>query len=197
MQTSLNIRDSSRVSRPCRSSGNFVWLGNSAGDFWGVKLWSKDFFRFCLKPQEFYPLLPWVHNGTWCYLHRTILGTVRLQTRSIFDFYFFFFLMFYCMNYNFYSYVHKHRECRLKQQYNGCKSPKGQVKTGPSWTYASYSKNGGKGNTLQVQISKTTSLHVYLTFSLPSLHDYHVKLFYEWHKANSFFFYLSELSYCP
>ena len=52
------------------------------------------------------------------------------------------------MNYNFYSYVHKHRECRLKQQYNDCKSPKGQVKTGPSWTYASYSKNGEKGNTV-------------------------------------------------
>ena len=30
-----------------------------------------------------------------------------------------------------------------KQQYKDCKSPKGQVKTGP-WTHASYSKNGEK-----------------------------------------------------
>ena len=43
--------------------------------------------------------------------------------------------MFYWMNYNFYSSVHKHRECRLNQQYKGCKSPKGQVQTGP-WTHA-------------------------------------------------------------
>ena len=48
------------------------------------------------------------------------------------------------MNYNFYSSVHKHRECQLNQQYKGCKSPKGQVKTGPSWTHVSYSKNGEK-----------------------------------------------------
>ena len=71
----------------------------------------------------------------------------KLYTRSIFDlyfFFFFFFLMFYWMNYNFYSSVHKHRECRLNQQYTGCKSPKGQVKTGSSWTHVSYSKNGEK-----------------------------------------------------
>ena len=68
-----------------------------------------------------------------------------VDLRSIFDLYifFFFFLMFYWMNYNFYSSVHKHRECRLNQQYKGCKSPKGQLQTGP-WTHVSYSKNGEK-----------------------------------------------------
>ena len=69
----------------------------------------------------------------------------KLYTRSIFDlyFFFFFFLMFYWMNYNFYSSVHEHCECPLNQQYKGCKSPKGQVQTGP-WTHSSYSKNGEK-----------------------------------------------------
>ena len=28
----------------------FLWLGNSAWDSWGVKVWSRDVFGFCLKP---------------------------------------------------------------------------------------------------------------------------------------------------
>ena len=58
------------------------------------------------------------------------------------------------MNYNFYFYVHKHHECRLKQQYNDCKSPKGQVKTGPSWTHARYSKNGEKAIQCRLRLGK-------------------------------------------
>ena len=69
--------------------------------------------------------------------------------RSIFIFYFsFFFLMLHCTQLlNLHNYVCKHHECWWKQQYkNHRKSPKGQVKTGPSWTHASYSKNGEKTN---------------------------------------------------
>ena len=71
------------------------------------------------------------------------------------------------MNYNFYSYVHKHRECRLKQQYNGCKSLKGQEKTGPSWTYASYSKNGEKAIQCSFRLAKQ---QVYKCISLFHCH---------------------------
>ena len=67
--------------------------------------------------------------------------------------------MFYWMNYNFYSSVHKHRECRLNQQYKGCKSPKGQVQTGP-WTHASYSKNGEKAIQWRFRLSPFFSLRV-------------------------------------
>ena len=35
----------------------FLWLGNSAWDFWGVKCWSRDFLRFCLKPYGFFRVL--------------------------------------------------------------------------------------------------------------------------------------------
>ena len=69
--------------------------------------------------------------------------------RSIFNFYFsFFFLMLHCTQLlNLHNYVCKHHECWWKQQYKDHrKSPKGQVKTGPSWTHASYSKNGEKTN---------------------------------------------------
>ena len=103
------------------------------------------------------------------------------------------------LRYNFYSYVHKHRECRLKQQYNGCKSPKGQEKTGPSWTYASYSKNGEKAIQCRLRLAKQ---QVYKCISLFHCHHYMTTMwnyfmFYELHKASIFFFYLCELSYCP
>ena len=102
------------------------------------------------------------------------------------------------LRYNFYSYVHKHRECRLKQQYNGCKSPKGQEKTGPSWTYASYSKNGEKAIQCRLRLAK----QVYKCISLFHCHHcmttmWNYFMFYELHKASIFFFYLCELSYCP
>ena len=32
----------------------FLWLGNSGWDSWGVKVWSRDFFGFCLKPLGFF-----------------------------------------------------------------------------------------------------------------------------------------------
>ena len=35
----------------------FLWLGNSAWDFWGVKFWSRDFLGFCLKPYGFFRVL--------------------------------------------------------------------------------------------------------------------------------------------
>ena len=35
----------------------FLWLGNSAWDFLGVKFWSRDFLRFCLKPYGFFRVL--------------------------------------------------------------------------------------------------------------------------------------------
>ena len=103
------------------------------------------------------------------------------------------------LRYNFYSYVHKHRECRLKQQYKGCKSPKGQEKTGPSWTYASYSKNGEKAIQCRLRLAKQ---QVYKCISLFHCHHYMTTMwnyfmFYELHKASIFFFYLCELSYCP
>ena len=69
------------------------------------------------------------------------------------------------------------------------------MKTGP-WTHASYSKNGEKAIQCGFRLAKQQVCTTYLTFSLPSLHDYHMKLFhvlwmtqYEW----IFFFYLSEL----
>ena len=31
----------------------FLWLGNLAWDFLGVKFWYRDFFGFCLKPKGF------------------------------------------------------------------------------------------------------------------------------------------------
>ena len=97
------------------------------------------------------------------------------------------------LRYNFYSYVHKHRECRLKQQYNGCKSPKGQEKTGPSWTYASYSKNGEKAIQCRFRLAKQ---QVYKCISLFHCHHcmttmWNYFMFYELHKASIFFFYLS------
>ena len=35
----------------------FLWLGNWAWDFWGVKFWSRDFLGFCLKPYGFFRVL--------------------------------------------------------------------------------------------------------------------------------------------
>ena len=84
-------------------------------------------------------------------------------------------------NYNLHNYVCKHQECWWKQQYKDCKSPKGQVKTGPSWTHASYSKNGEKTNiqcrfTLGKQ-QVCTCITLFCTlFLLLSLYSYHTKL---------------------
>ena len=35
----------------------FLWLGNSAWDFLGVKFWSREFLGFCLKPYGFFRVL--------------------------------------------------------------------------------------------------------------------------------------------
>ena len=51
------------------------------------------------------------------------------------------------------------------------------MKTGP-WTHASYSKNGEKAIQCGFRLAKQQVCTTYLTFSLPSLHDYHVKLFH-------------------
>ena len=83
---------------------------------------------------------------------------------------------------NLHNYVCKHHECWWKQQYKDhSKSPKGQVKTGPSWTHASYSKNGEKTNiqcrfTLGKQ-QVCTCITLFCTlFLLLSLYSYHTKL---------------------
>ena len=51
------------------------------------------------------------------------------------------------------------------------------MKTGP-WTHASYSKNGEKAIQCRFRLAKQQVCTTYVTFSLPSLHDYHVKLFH-------------------
>ena len=35
----------------------FLWLGNLARDFLGVKFWYRDLFGFCLKPKGFFGVL--------------------------------------------------------------------------------------------------------------------------------------------
>ena len=69
-------------------------------------------------------------------------------------------------NYNLRNYVYKHHECWWRQQYKDCKSPKGQVNTGP-WTHLSYNKNGEKTRQCRFTLGKQqvcTCITLFRTF---------------------------------
>ena len=50
----------------------FLWLGNSAWDFLGVKFWSRDFLGFCLKPWDFF----------WVFIFASILSSLSLEIQG-------------------------------------------------------------------------------------------------------------------
>ena len=84
IQNNLKICDSFYISQLYSSANKFLWLRNSAWDFFGVKFWSRDFLWVLIFFHHLIIPVTWIHStppGTGVSFGRSIL----LQSCSNFE----------------------------------------------------------------------------------------------------------------